>query len=213
MLFQHTGQYTPYDPAARKTALRCPNCLKVGTLDPVGVNDLVTQPLKFAFGARRCPSPQCGQHIFIFWDQAGRALTSFPPERIDFDANDIPDLIKRSLLEAIACHSVECYGAAALMVRRTLEELAKDKGATGKNLKDRIADLDNKVVLPKELLDALDNIRLLGNDAAHVESNDYAQVGREEVEIAVEFTKEVLKAVYQYASLLKRLTSLKKSSP
>lgn len=70
-----------------------------------------------------------------------------------------------------------------------------------------------KVVLPTELIDALDNIRLLGNDAAHVESQDYAQIGREEVEIAVEFTKEVLKAVYQYTGLLKRLNRLKKSNP
>ena len=40
--------------------------------------------------------------------------------------------------------------------------------------------------------------------------SDYAQIGKEEVEIAVEFTKEVLKAIYQYSRLLKGLNSLKK---
>jgi hypothetical protein len=86
-------------------------------------------------------------------------------------------------------------------------------GLGGETLKDRLAALGSKVVLPKELMDAMDNIRLLGNDAAHVESQDYAQIGKEEVEIAVEFTKEVLKAVYQYSGLLRRLTSLKKPTP
>ena len=51
--------------------------------------------------------------------------------------------------------------------------------------------------MPKELLDGLDDIRLLGNDAAHIESRDYDNIGKEkeEVELAIDFTKEVLKAV------------------
>ena len=76
-------------------------------------------------------------------------------------------------------------------------------------MKDRISDLGTRVVLPKELFQALDDIRLLGNDAAHVESQDYAKVGKDEVEIAIEFAKEVLKAVYQYAGFLGRLRGLK----
>jgi hypothetical protein len=36
-------------------------------------------------------------------------------------------------------------------------------------------------------------------------------VGQEEVEIGIEFAKEVLKAVYQYAALLTRLRALKKT--
>jgi len=50
---------------------------------------------------------------------------------------------------------------------------------------------------------------LLGNDAAHIESQEYTKVGKEEVEIGIELAKEVLKAVYQYAALLGRLRALK----
>ncbi len=96
------------------------------------------------------------------------------------------------------------------MVRKTLEELCTDRQATGKSLKDRIKELGKKVVLPQELLDGVDDLRLLGNDAAHIESQEFNQVGREEVEIGIEFTKEVLKATYQYSALLSRLRSLKK---
>jgi len=102
--------------------------------------------------------------------------------------------------------------AAAIMVRKTLEELCNDKSATGRNLKERIKDLGKKIVLPQELLEGLDDLRLLGNDAAHIESQVFNNVGSEEVEIGIEFTKEVLKATYQYSDLLSRLRGLKKSA-
>ena len=63
----------------------------------------------------------------------------------------------------------------------------------------------------QELLEALDDLRLLGNDAAHVESQVYNQVGKDEVELALDVTKEVLKSVYQYADLLNRLRALKRN--
>jgi hypothetical protein len=91
-----------------------------------------------------------------------------------------------------------------------LEELCRERNADGPNLKERIKALGSKVVLPQELLQGLDDLRLLGNDAAHIESQEYAKIGREEVEVGVEFTKEVLKAVYQYSALLSRLRALKK---
>ena len=96
------------------------------------------------------------------------------------------------------------------MVRKTLEELCRDKKVTGNNLKERIQALGNAIVLPKELLTGADNLRLLGNDAAHIESQEYQQVGKEEVELGIEFAKELLKAAYQYSSLLKKFDALKK---
>ena len=94
------------------------------------------------------------------------------------------------------------------MVRKSLEELCADRGAKGSDLKKRIAALGTKVVLPQELLDGLDDLRLLGNDAAHIELKVYDKVGREEVEVGIEFTKEVLKGVYQMSALLARLRGL-----
>jgi hypothetical protein len=97
------------------------------------------------------------------------------------------------------------------MVRKTLEELCKDRSAAGGNLKERIKALGTKVVLPVELIEGLDDLRLLGNDAAHIESKEYESVGQEEVEVGIEFTKEVLKAVYQYSALLAKLRALRKA--
>ena len=95
------------------------------------------------------------------------------------------------------------------MVRKTLEELCSDRGASGGNLNQRIKALKDKVVLPQELLDGVDDLRLLGNDAAHIESKTFNKVGEEEVAIGIEFTKEILKAVYQYNDLLAQIKEIK----
>lgn len=98
------------------------------------------------------------------------------------------------------------------MVRKTLEALCRDRKAEGGDLKARLTALRAKVVLPDELLEGLQELRLLGNDAAHIESKAYEKVGKEEVEIAIAVETEVLKAVYQYAAIIKQLQALKKPS-
>ncbi|HUN57561.1 MAG TPA: DUF4145 domain-containing protein, partial [Candidatus Binataceae bacterium] len=163
-----------------------------------------------------CPNPSCRALIFFVWGIAGppSLLASYPPERLDFDATNIPTSITKALEEAITCHANECFIASAIMVRKTLEELCHERGATGanlKNLKDRLRDLGTKVILPQELLTGLDDLRLLGNDAVHIESQEFNAVGKEEVEIGIQFTKEVLKAVFQYSDLLAKLRSLKRT--
>ncbi|CAI2933888.1 putative DNA-binding protein HMt-1.1 [Aminobacter niigataensis] len=50
-------------------------------------------------------------------------------------------------------------------------------------------------------------------DAAHIEAKDYDKIGKEESELAIELAKELLKAVYQYTSLVQRLTALNKAKP
>jgi hypothetical protein len=146
----------------------------------------------------------------FFAQQNGKTLISYPPELIDFDPINLPTSVLAAFEEAISCHANRCFTAAAIMVRKTLEELCVDRQAKGNNLKERIRALGTKAVLPQELLDGLDDLRLLGNDAAHIESQEFNKVGQEEVEVGMEFAKEVLKAVYQYSALLTRLRALKK---
>jgi hypothetical protein len=56
----------------------------------------------------------------------------------------------------------------------------------------------------------LDNLRLLGNDAAHVELKDFDRIGQTEAELAIEIVKELLKGVYQYEDLIARLEALRR---
>jgi len=161
-------------------------------------------------GLRRCPNSACYAAAFVVYS-SGKLVESFPAETIDFDSTNIPAGVVSAFEEAIKCHATQCFVAAAIMVRKTLEELCRDRQATGGNLKERIRALSTKIVLPQDLLDGLDDLRLLGNDAAHIESQEYAKLGKEEVEVGIDFAKEVLKAVYQYSALLSRLRALKKT--
>lgn len=148
--------------------------------------------------------------MFVVLDYgSGAVVTSYPPETVDFDATDLPPKVLEAFDEAIKCHSQACYVAATIMVRKTLEEVCHERGASGGNLKDRIKALGKTVVLPQEMLNGLDDLRLLGNDAAHIESQMFSQVGQDEVEVAIDVTKEILKAVYQYGAIMDRLKQLK----
>lgn len=208
--------------APRTVNLRCPHCRHVGSFGGLANCSDVSWSVTWLdhdgrkigkvahAGMRRCPNLSCYSLVFVA--KMGDELVSFPPEVIDFDATNLPPDILGSLEEAIKCHAAGCFRAAALMVRRTLEELCDDKSAAGNNLKARIAALSTVALIPAELLSAADELRILGNDAAHIEAKDYDKIGAEEAELAIELAKELLKAVYQYTSLVSRLTALKRKA-
>lgn len=194
----------------QQVGIRCPGCGQLGTFELLVGNshDFIFEN-NVRVGERRCPNLNCRTVVFIVW-QNNQLVRTYPAVRIDFDQTNVPPPVVTAFQESITCHASECFIAAAIMVRKTLEELCRERGAQGKDLKERIRDLGTKIVIPKELLDGLDDLRLLGNDAAHIESRQYDQMGKKEVEIRIEFTKEVLKATYQYSALLNRLRGLKK---
>jgi hypothetical protein len=120
MFIKTVGSYTSFDASPRRIPIRCPACLREGTLDSINLNDVTTQDQRYWFGMRRCPNRSCSIHIFYIHDISSHKIIFYPPERLDFDASEIPEAIKKALIEAISCHSVECYAASALMIRRTI---------------------------------------------------------------------------------------------
>ena len=193
-------------------SLRCPNCRQQGTFEAIpNILDLQSGSVPTLLGQRRCPNDQCRAHVFVILEKS-KIVTSYPAERLDFDASSVPTPVATALEEAITCSSTGCFTAAAIMVRKTLEELCHDRGASGPNLKERIKALGSRVVLPTDLIDGMDHLRLLGNDAAHIESQNFTKVGKDEVEVGILFAKEVLKAVYQYGLLVDKLRALQSRS-
>lgn len=197
--------------------LRCPGCKDRVALEGIPLEqDVVFGQADgpgFHAGQRVCPNPDCRTHLFVAYESraSGAAvLSSYPQEVLDFDPSGLPDKVLAAFEEAVTCHANQCWVAAAMMVRKTLEELCSDHEIATGNLKDKIQKLESKVVLPKQLIEGLDALRLLGNDAAHIESRDYEKVGQEEVEIAIDVAKEILKATYQMDTIVARLTALKR---
>jgi hypothetical protein len=200
--------------------MRCPHCMHMGAFTPIVQYDLQIKHLELRGGApysighstvgiRVCPNGDCKGIVLVVLDRAGK-VTSLPNEVMDFDPQNIPTSIASSLEEAIKCYSNQCYKAAALMVRRVLEELCEERSAAGGNLKERITSLSKIIVIPQALIAAADHLRLLGNDAAHIEGKTYQSIGDQEVKIAIDLTKELLKGAYQYEGLLSQLMALQK---
>ena len=194
---------------------KCPICGNGGTFDALPLVDLFIfsegTSTHYTVGQRICPNTACSAHLFFCISHGeDEPLITFPALRIDFQTKNIPERIRSCLEEAITCHAEGCFIASAIMVRRTLEELCKDKGIKADNLKKRIKGLKTAVVLPTGLLEALDELRLLGNDAAHLQSKEYDNVGKDEVDAAIEVTKEILKGVYQMDTLVAKLKKYKK---
>jgi hypothetical protein len=165
----------------------------------------------YVLGHRRCPAGDCNTHVFVV-AKDGEIISSYPPETIEFDRESVPGRVREAIEEAIIAHAHRCYRAAALMVRRAIEEICLEREAAGDTLYDRIEALAEKVILPKAFLDGLHDVRLLGNDAAHVEARLYEEVGSQEVEAGIAIAKELIRAVYQYEGIMGALGVLRGAS-
>lgn len=189
---------------------KCPHCGHYGTFPQILLY-IYDSDNSNRFGQVICQNRDCECITFVIVDINNKVIKTYPNLLIDFDKSKIPEKITNVIEEALICHTNECYISAAIMIRKTLEVIAEDKGASGKNLKDRIKDLGGKILIPRELMEGMDELRILGNDSAHVEAKVYEEIGKEEVEISIEFAKEILKSVYQYEDLLNKLKSLKRN--
>lgn len=190
----------------------CPHCGHTSLFSGYnGLYDVKFGDKHFA-GQRQCPNPKCRGQVFTIHNPYEGITLMYPHSLISFDKENIPEKVLSSFEEAVKCHSIECYVAAGIMIRKTLEVMCEDRHATGGNLYQRLNSLATMVIIPQELKEGFHELRLLGNDAAHVESQTFNQVGKQEIEISIEFTKEILKGVYQYESLLSKLRGLKRGS-
>ena len=143
--------------------LKCPHCGNVGTFEAIN-DDIYCKNDKgkpIIIGIKKCPNPNCGGHAFIMYDNGSRSiLDSYPITRLDFNKDNIPTHIADTFEEAIICHANKCYIASAIMVRKTLEQLCKDKGAKGCNLKERTQALVETITMPNELKEGMDVLRI-----------------------------------------------------
>lgn len=209
--------------AGNSVKIRCPHCQVTGIFPP-GLpryltygkersNQSRTQYDTVEAHIRVCPNSNCAGIVFTLThhNQQKLEVHSYPPELLDFNAENLPPSIVSTLKEAISCHANGAYRACAMMVRRLLEELCHECGAEGPNLHSRLGALKDKITLPNDLFDAMYELKALGNDAAHIEAKAFDNIDEEEARLSIELAQEILKARYQHQNLVNRLKSRRKS--
>lgn len=203
--------------ARNAVSIRCPHCRELGSFTTIGnargyrkSGHYGPNSVTYEYFAsiRLCPNMACRGTVFVIEGPQGVAEIE-PPQLLDFNSENLPARLQETLKEAIACHAAGAYRAAAMMVRRLLEEICEENNAAGANLHQRLAALKNAIVLPQPLFDAMNELKALGNDAAHVEAKAYDNIGAAEAEDSIELAKEIVKALYQLKGLIARLQARK----
>jgi hypothetical protein len=102
--------------------------------------------------------------------------------------------IRKVFSEAIICFYSNCFSASAVMSRRTIEAIAKDKGFSEGNLIDKIKSMKEKGVLQQALADWANEVRLIGNQGAHFDPIN--KVEEADAKQIIEFIEELIKYIY-----------------
>lgn len=109
--------------------------------------------------------------------------------------DDVPEHIAAAASEAHTCFSAQAYRGAIILARAVVEATAKEKGATGRTLADRIDELHEAGHVRELVRETAHEIRYMGNDMAH---GDFVEaVTAADAEDVLAFMAEVLDEVYQ----------------
>lgn len=157
-------------------------------------------PLKFTFA--KCP--QCDAPLLLVqeqwgdtWDKPSRIF----PVREDLVGWSVPKGIRNAFAEAVRCLNAKSYTAAAIMCRKTLEGVCEEHKVPGKALQQRIEALKDAGVIEGRLYQWADELRLVGNEAAHDVS---IEVTAQDASDTVDFTRAVLEYVYTFRDQFER---------
>jgi len=167
-------------PEFKKTAFNCPYCHAYASMSwsqlSRAINQLLhvlqSKPNLEATPIHACCCTHCHKYSYWFSEgtsvvpKAGTGKMIIPQQTIaPFPHPDMPDSVKKDYEEAREICSSSHRGAAALL-RLAIQNLCKELGERGKNINDDIGSLVKKG-LPVEIQQALDIIRVVGNNAVH----------------------------------------------
>lgn len=108
------------------------------------------------------------------------------------ESNSVPGKVKEAYEAALKTKSIDKY-VCLMALRRTLELLLKDKGATKWGLKDKIEEIAAKGLLPDTLKEASSLAKMLGDTAAH---DKELEIDQYDVEAMVEFIGFIIEYLY-----------------
>lgn len=216
-----------------KLTSECPDCGKHAVLNPI-VLDVDKQsrtaiciPDYYVFEHEHQPMMEyhrraalrhcsnCDQIVLVVFDLIGdnkpRILQVFPPISEKMHTEGVSEMVIKLLNETLACYAAGCYRATCIMARRVIEEMCGEMGYTTGTLHQKLKQMADKGEIPQNIHAILNEVKLLGNDAAHVELRNFDDIQEEHAKSAVGIIKWILDHWFNESQTLSSLNALKKS--
>ena len=138
--------------------------------------------------------PKCGTRYAV--NQWGGSVTSL--RKLDrVSLQPLPGLSERAkhdLAEAARALNADAPTAASVMLRRAVEQMCEDLGATEGRLVDKIDSLKARGVFKPVTAAAAHAVRIFGNDGAHTNARVYDAVTLDDAEEAFDLVVRLAKS-------------------
>jgi len=194
--------------AAQKQIARYDQDVSLGIW--AGGEEILTDNYVFLFECKTCKGLSLKTIYSETVDSSGYinfdGMNSLYPISKEFPEN-MPFNIVKSYKEARKVKRISPV-AFSILIRKSLEELCKDRKAKGKTLKGKIEYLAKNNILPSSFIKMVNSIRTFGNIGAHEIEVDLTE---EQVDILDDFFIALIEYVYIAPNKMKKLQdSLKK---
>lgn len=115
------------------------------------------------------------------------------PQRSKSTPPGLPDPIRRAFESASACFETAQYEPSVIMCRKCLEGVCAAFEITNGNLKKRLAALRDSGIIDERLFSWSDQLRLVGNDAAH---DLNLRVSKDDAQDSLDFVEAIVVYVF-----------------
>jgi len=130
------------------------------------------------------------------------------PERLLSD--EVPEPLRQEHAEARACFNAKAYTATVVMVRRTLEGVCSDHGATKKPLYAALEEMRSSGLIEGRFFEWAQELRVLGNDAAHFTGR---AVSGQDAEDALNLAEALMDYMYVFSAQFDKFRMRRSAQP
>ncbi|MFC1938942.1 DUF4145 domain-containing protein [Chloroflexota bacterium] len=109
--------------------------------------------------------------------------------------DEFPKILNSAFEEARRCFRAKAYTATAVMCRKTLEGICKERGISGKNLAASLKQMRENSVIDSGLYEWADALRISGNEAAHGVEVTFS---REDAHDILDFSRALLEYIFTF---------------
>ncbi len=117
----------------------------------------------------------------------------------------VPAAILTDLQQAELSFFAGAYYGAGLLLRRACQNICREQGIPGGDLKTQIREMADRGIITRTLADMADTVRIVGNELAHPDPQTPFVILPEEVAVGRNFVEQLVRTVYIDPARAKKL--------